>query len=185
MQFDSDPIPCDSVSLLHSAWEKGLNAPVTSAIGRLFDGAASLLGLCDQASFEGQGPKLLEAACAGAAQAVPIPVTLSYSGHWLFDWANLLPVLQNADIDVAQRAVIFHESMAGLIVESALLARKQHGINHVGFSGGVFQNRVLVERAASLLEVEGFEVVLSTRVPANDGGLSLGQIIEYGYRTTA
>lgn len=180
MQFDSDPVP-----LLHSAWEKGLNAPVTSAMGRLFDGAASLLGLCDQASFEGQGPMLLEAACAGTAQAVPIPITQSDAGHWIFDWANLLPVLRDTDIDVAHRSAIVHESMACLIVEMALLARKQHGINHVGFSGGVFQNRVLLERAASLLEVEGFELVLSTRVPANDGGLSLGQIIEYGYRTTA
>lgn len=179
-QFDADP-----VALLHSAWEKKLNAPVTSAMGRLFDGAASLLGLCDQASFEGQGPMLLEAACAGTAPAVPIPMTRSDAGHWVFDWANLLPVLQDADIDVARRSAIFHESMAGLIVEAALLARNEHGINHVGFSGGVFQNRVLVERASSLLEKAGFEMVLSTSFPANDGGLSLGQIIEYGYRTTA
>jgi hydrogenase maturation protein HypF len=181
-QFDSAPVP---LQLLHSAWEKRLNAPVTSAMGRLFDAAASLLGQCDQESFEGQGPMLLEAACVGTARDVPMPVTQSDAGHWVFDWANLLPILQDHGIDVAQRAAIFHESMASLIVQTALIARKEHGISRVGFSGGVFQNCVLTERAASLLEKEGFEVVLSTRVPANDGGLSLGQIIEYGYRTTA
>lgn len=175
----------ERLKLLHAAWKKKLNAPVTSAMGRLFDGAASLLGLCDQASFEGQGPMLLEAVSAGSAEAVPVILKRSGADHWIFDWSNLIPVLQDESIEVAQRAAIFHQSMAVLMVELACLARKEHAINRVGFSGGVFQNRLLTETATSLLEKEGFEPVISTRVPVNDGGLSLGQIIEYGYRKTA
>jgi len=174
----------EPLKLLRSAWKKELNAPVTSAVGRLFDGAASLLGLCDQVSFEGQAPMLLEALSGGAAEAVPVSLKRSAAGHWICDWGELIPMLQDDAIEVAQRAAIFHESMAKLILDVARRARKEHVINRVGFSGGVFQNRLLNERAASLLEKDGFEIMTSTGVPVNDGGLSLGQIIEYGYRTT-
>jgi len=127
---------------------------------------------------------LLEALSGGAAEAVPVSLKRSAAGHWICDWGELIPMLQDDAIEVAQRAAIFHESMAKLILDVARRARKEHVINRVGFSGGVFQNRLLNERAASLLEKDGFEIMTSTGVPVNDGGLSLGQIIEYGYRTT-
>jgi hydrogenase maturation protein HypF len=165
-------------ALLHAAWRKRLNAPQSSAVGRLFDAAAALTGMHTHSSFEGQGPMLLEAACQGEAQAVALPLARNRNGILETDWAPLLPQLLDEQSSVGARAMQFHTSLAQALLEQALLIRAEHGDFCVGLSGGVFQNRVLTEQALSLLKQHGFDARLPERLPCNDAGISAGQIFE-------
>jgi len=171
----------DNAALLHQAWTRRMNAPQTSAAGRLFDAAAALTGLCRSASFEGQGPMLLEAACDSRAEPVTLPLAQNPQGVWITDWAPLLPLLLDSGRTVSARAGIFHASLGAAIMQQARRAREQHGVRQVGLSGGVFQNRVLTEQVHGLLRHDGFEVCLPDVIPLNDAGLCYGQVMEYGF----
>lgn len=165
---------------LHQAWSARLNSPASSAVGRLFDAAAALCGVCTHASFEGEAPMRLEAdATTSAGNAVELPLTRDPLGLWRTDWAPLLPMLGDTTRPAAERAARFHLSLAQALVEQAKQLRTQTGIRSVGLTGGVFQNRVLAEAAIGLLERAGFSVHLPQRVPVNDAGLSFGQVIEF------
>ena len=172
----------EAAPLLQQAWQRRLNTPQTSAAGRLFDAAATLIGLCTHASFEGQGPMLLEAACTVSADPVALPLTATADGLWLSDWEPLLPVLLDNKRPQDERAAVFHASLATALLQQARQARAQQGVNRIGLSGGVFQNRVLVEQAIVLLENDGFQVHLPEKIPVNDAGLCFGQVIEYAAR---
>ena len=164
---------------LHQAWVARLNSPATSSVGRLFDAAAALTGVCTHASFEGEGPMRLEAlAEAGAGEALGLPLARDALAVWRSDWAPLLPMLADASRPAAARAASFHRSMAQALVDQAEQLRAQTGIERVGLTGGVFQNRLLVEEAIRGLEAAGFKAHLPRRVPVNDAGLSFGQLIE-------
>ncbi len=171
-----------ATTLLQQAWQRRLNAPQTSAAGRLFDAAAALTGLCTHASFEGQGPMLLEAACTDSATAVTLPLTATADGLLQSDWAPLLPALLDASRPVAERAAMFHASLADTLLQQARRARARHGVNRIGLGGGVFQNRVLTEQACKWLQTDGFQVQLPEKIPVNDAGLSYGQVLEYALR---
>jgi hydrogenase maturation protein HypF len=166
-------------ALLRSAWERGLNCPRTSSAGRLFDAAAALLGLVPRASFEAQAPMALEAAAAGDAPAVRLPLR-EHDGLRLSDWEPLLDLLMDDGLSVGERAAAFHATLAAAALDQARAMREAHGVSRIGLTGGVFQNRLLCERVARLAGEEGFEVFLPERVPCNDAGLSLGQLIETG-----
>jgi len=165
---------------LQQAWRRRLNAPQTTAAGRLFDAAAALTGLCFQASFEGQGPMELEAVCDTTADPVELPLTRDAAGLWIADWAPLLPRLLDDACPVARRAADFHASLAAMLLQQARRIREEHGIARIGLSGGVFQNRRLTEQAVAWLEQAGFAVMFPKDIPVNDAGLSFGQVIEYG-----
>ncbi|HDY82414.1 MAG TPA: carbamoyltransferase HypF, partial [Halieaceae bacterium] len=164
--------------LLQLAWQRRLNTPQTTAVGRLFDAAAALTRLCTEASFEGQGPMLLEAACTVRAAPITLPLTTTADGLWQSDWAPLLPVLLDSKRPVNERAAVFHASLADTLLQQARQARTQHGVNRIGLSGGVFQNRVLTELVMVLLENDDFQVHLPEEIPVNDAGLSFGQVLE-------
>jgi len=158
--------------------ERGLNAPVTTSAGRLFDGVAALLGLHPVASHEGQAAMALEtlAAEGGEAGSYPLPLVepAGGAGALVLDWGPLLDALLADLVRGAQPAVIaarFHAALADGIVAVA----KRVGEPRVALTGGCFQNRLLTERAADGLEAAGFEVLLHRLVPAGDGGISLGQ----------
>lgn len=165
-------------ALLRRAWQGRVNAPLTSAVGRLFDAAAALTGLVQDASYEGQGPMWLEAACEGDAPLVRLPVMRRGDGLWQVDWAPLIPFLLDATLPVGIRAAGFHRSLAHTVLALALRIRRSETVRCVGLGGGVFQNRVLTEEAVPLLENHGFDVRLAMRVPVNDAGISFGQIVE-------
>ena len=168
---------------LHQAWTAGLNSPASTSVGRLFDAASALTGVCSRASFEGEGPMRLEAvATARDAEPVPLPLERDPHGVWRSDWAPLLPMLADADRPVAERAAAFHASLAQTLVEQARRLREATGSATVGLTGGVFQNRVLAEAAIGRLEAAGFDVRLPRRLPVNDAGLSFGQVIEFLYQ---
>jgi len=169
--------------LAHHAWRRRLNCPQTTSAGRLFDAAAALTGLHYRSSYEGQGPMLLEAACTeDSAHAIPLPLARNRQGLWETDWAPLLPFLMNQKLTVTERADGFHASLVRALVAQANALREEHGELAVGLGGGVFQNRVLTERAFAALRENGFDVRLMHQVPCNDAGISYGQIIESQYR---
>ena len=101
------------------------------------------------------------------------------------NWAPLLDVLSDSAIPPAQRAGIFHETMAQALVDQALSIRGEYDYAAVGLSGGVFQNRLLTELVVGKLENQGIEARLHQGIPANDGGLCFGQIIEAMARSQA
>jgi hydrogenase maturation protein HypF len=164
--------------LLKSAWGHGLNAPITTAVGRLFDAASSLLGLCDIASYEGQGPMLLEAAAHGDTEAIEIPLHENETGLLVADWTQLLHALRRDDVPVESRAMQFHASLAQCIAAIAQRIRASKPFDTVGLTGGVFQNKLLTELAVQRLDAAGFDAHLPQQAPCNDGGLALGQLME-------
>ncbi|TAM44010.1 MAG: carbamoyltransferase HypF [Gammaproteobacteria bacterium] len=172
----------ENTTILRQAWDKRLNAPQTSAVGRLFDAAAAFTGLNYKSSFEGQGPMLLEASVNGEAEPVVLPLATDNNGVLRADWAPLLPALMDTNRTPSARAAMFQASLAQSLVEQARTLRETHGEFTVGLSGGVFQNRVLTERALALLAAAGFDTRLGQRIPCNDAGISYGQIIETASR---
>jgi hydrogenase maturation protein HypF len=164
--------------LLHSFWQQGKNAPQTTAVGRLFDAAAALTGLCREASFEGQGPMQLEAIADSRVPAIELELS-EHDGCYSVDWQVLLAMLQDETKSVAQRAGCFHSSLTASLLAQAERIREDTGVNVIGLSGGVFQNRLLSEQVTRLLQKNDFQVCMPERIPVNDAGISFGQIIEY------
>lgn len=166
--------------LLHKAWQNQINAPLTSSVGRLFDGAAAQLELIAQTSYEGQAAMVLQAAAEAAQieEADPLPYHIENNGLLVSDWSPLLALFNDNTKTISQRAAHFHSTLAHTLCQQAVTLRQQHGGFVVGLNGGVFQNRLLTEQAINLLEQQGFEVYLPQRLPCNDGALCFGQIIE-------
>jgi len=170
--------------LLKQAWQKRINAPQSSSVGRLFDAAAALTGVRTTASFEGQGPmefEVLGDSChENSAQHLDLNLVAS-DKLLISDWKLLIPAMLDSTLTVTERASLFHRSLAHAILQQAEMIRQKHAVNTVSFSGGVFQNRVLTEQAMALLSGQGFEVYLPELIPVNDAGISFGQVMEYGY----
>ena len=175
---------CDEQVLLKQAWEKKINAPQTSSVGRLFDAAAALTDICTQASFEGQGPMMLEAQCKdiemSSVDFVKLKLTES-NGLLQADWRPLVKVMLDSTLSVSKRSSMFHASLAQMLLEQAIKIRKKHQVNKVSFSGGVFQNRILTEYAMLKLSDHDFEVFMPELIPVNDAGICFGQVVEHAY----
>jgi hydrogenase maturation protein HypF len=167
-------------AVLRRMIERGVNCVPTSSAGRLFDGAAALLGLCQRSSFEGEAAMLLEYA-ADPYERGAYPVELAGA---VLDWRPALAALL-AD---ARRGVGVGAISARL--HNGLLAAIVAVVRHVAppavaLSGGCFQNRLLAERAARAVEALGLPVLLHRLVPPNDGGISLGQVAAAAARLRA
>ena len=174
--------PGRDTALLRHAWERRLNCPQTSAAGRLFDAAAAMLGLVDVASHEGHAAMRLEAAAALADRSaegeLALPLTRRKDGVWLTDWTPLMQRMMDASRPVPVRAAQFHQTLAAVLRDQALVLRADHGPFRVGLTGGVFQNRVLADSALALLRESGFESHLPRMLPCNDAAISYGQLVE-------
>jgi hydrogenase maturation protein HypF len=129
-------------------------------------------------SYEAQGPMQLEAAAAPVAAAQGLPLRADPQGLLRADWAPLLDVLCDGSRSAAQRAGHFHDTLAQTILRIAEHERDRRGEFAIGLSGGVFQNRRLADAAQALLKPAGFRVYLPVALPANDAGISFGQIVE-------
>lgn len=165
--------------LLRQAFDRRVNTPQTSSVGRLFDAAAALLDVCRQASYEGEAPMRLEALSEGvSAPPVALPLTRDAAGIWRSSWVPLLPLLLNAQFSPAVRAASFHASLAQALCGQALAVRHDCGVTRIGLTGGVFQNRVLSEQVCGRLCAEGFEVLIPQQLPVNDAAISYGQLVE-------
>ena len=172
----------DVDGMAKAAWDSDLNCPTTSAAGRLFDAAAAVVCDLPIASFEAQGPMMLEALCRKPVDAIELPLTACADGVLRTDWEPLLGMLADRTMEPALRAETFHASIASAILRQAEVARSQHEIAQVGMCGGVFQNRFLAEQTMGLLRKAGFDVYLPRLLPGNDASLSYGQAAELAAR---
>ena len=168
------------IALLTEMIEKELNSPRTTSAGRLFDAVAAVLGLCFEGiAYEAQAAIELETLARLALGEGGYVFAIDDSNEpWQLDpapmWSALLDDLA-AGVVAQAIAARFHAGLAGAVAEVAARAARQHGVETVALSGGVFQNRTLFEATLKGLAERGLQVLTHTRVPANDGGLALGQ----------
>ncbi len=159
---------------------RGVNAPICSSIGRLFDAAAALTGLRQRVSFEGQAAMELEWAAGDMSgdrsYAFPLQESATDDSALVLDWGPALDAIV-ADIragsTAGQVSRALHNGLAAAIVDVAIRV----GEPRVALTGGCFQNARLTEATAAALRAAGFEPLWHRQVPPNDGGLSLGQAV--------
>lgn len=167
----------DEFGLLGGMLEKGVNCPLTSSVGRLFDAVASLLGLCQRMEFEAQAAMALQHCAEDPADAGDYDWKLLEKGGILeVDWEPMIAGILHDLKRGLKPGVIsakFHNTLASMATQVALRSRE----SSVLLSGGCFQNRLLLERVCSLLESRGLEPHYQTRLPANDGGIAPGQVL--------
>ncbi len=160
-------------------WDRKLNCPEVSSMGRLFDAVAAVTGLRRQAGYEGQAAAELEAAARPGSTLETYDYAIYHEDG--MDIIDPSPILKEAYMDAesgTDMGIIsakFHNTVADFTVKEAKRLRERTGINRAALSGGVFQNRILLREIRSGLTDAGFEVYTHHRVPPNDGGISLGQ----------
>jgi hydrogenase maturation protein HypF len=163
---------------------RGINSPVTSSAGRLFDAVAALLGVRDAINYEGQAAVELEQ-LADPDEGRGYPAQLGNQVPFGIKGCDLVRAAADDIAAGTPREVVaarFHNGVAAVIEAGCLLLRERHGLATVALSGGVFQNLLLLRGTVARLETRGFRVLLHSRVPCNDGGISLGQAVIAGAR---
>ena len=158
---------------------KRINSPLTSSLGRLFDGVAAMAGLRSRVTYEGQAAMELEMAAADEAEECydfdledgdPIRILPA-------------PIIRGVAADLALHLPLpivgarFHNTVVKIFAEVCTRIGRKRGLNRVVLSGGVFQNARLLEGITSALEGRAFEVYSHRQVPTNDGGIALGQAV--------
>ena len=169
----------DRLRIISEMITQGVNAPMTSSLGRLFDGVAAIAGLRSSVNFEGQAAMELEMMAADTTDSV-------YDGRWAFEdgykilvapiICDIVRDLQNG-ISVAQISATFHNTLIRLFADICTDIRKERELNRVVLSGGCFQNAILLTGLIRELQRHRFEVFAHEKVPTNDGGISLGQAV--------
>ncbi|MGH3807702.1 MAG: carbamoyltransferase HypF [Pseudonocardiaceae bacterium] len=156
-----------------------VNAPLTSSAGRLFDAVAAILGVRDLINYEGQAAVELEQRADLTEQgSYPAAVTEGPALHLHgVDLVRAVVADLRAGVPREVIATRFHHGVADAIVRVCLMLRETTGVGVAALSGGVFQNVLLLERTVAGLEHTGFRVLTHSRVPPNDGGISLGQVV--------
>lgn len=160
--------------LVKEMLRKDINSPLSSGAGRLFDAVSALLGICPKNSFDAEAPVRLESSIrSGTDQHYPF--THDRSIVFAETFKAMLDDMRQPDISMISAK--FHNTVAQVIVEVSEKIRSELSIEKVVLSGGVFQNKYLLEKSVSKLIKSGFSVYTNHQVPANDGGVSLGQIV--------
>jgi hydrogenase maturation protein HypF len=163
----------------------GTNSPRTSSVGRLFDAVSAILSLHDRITYEGQAATALEQR-ADADELGGYPVGATGSNPLRDVGRGLVRCVVDdllSGVDPGRIAARFHHGLAGAVVRSTESVRDSKGLATVALSGGVFQNVFLLERVVRGLEQAGLRVLVHSRVPPNDGGISLGQAVVAAART--
>ncbi len=177
-ELGKDYAGADAEKLLHAAWQSNINTFESSAVGRLFDAVAAILGIVHTTSHEGEAPMRLEAIAEPVKTNDSLPFEL-VDGLLRIDWEPLFYSMREQTSSINIRAGYFHTVLANTVIKIIHHFQSSHDIGFVGFSGGVFQNRLLTETIVSKLESLSIPYKLADQIPANDGGLSYGQVIEY------
>jgi hydrogenase maturation protein HypF len=172
-------------SLLRALWQQldeSVNAPLTSSMGRLFDAVASLIGVRNDTTYEAQAAiemEVLARPFISSVTAYPYTIEMR-TNETIIGVKDLLATvisdvrLQKSSEMIAAR---FHRTVAEMAIELCRQARQSTGLDEVALSGGVWQNRILLDLVRSGLKQEGFVVYFHRQVPTNDGGLALGQAV--------
>jgi hydrogenase maturation protein HypF len=179
-RFDYESVPLfkslnnEKLSLIKEMIVKKINSPLTSGAGRLFDTVSAILGLCPVATFDSEAPMKLESVIdCDTNDFYP------FSTDKTIVFADTIKAILQ-DLPVRKISLIsakFHNTIARVILDVSKQIRKETDLNEVVLSGGVFQNKYLLEKSLSLLNSNSFKVFTNNLVPSNDGGISLGQIV--------
>lgn len=165
------------MAILKQMLEKSINSHYTSSAGRLFDAVASIIGIRQETKYEGQAAMELEYALDGFDTEASYPFLIDCNSETkIIDWQPMIEEVikdRRSDAPGGLIAARFHNTMVEIIVEMA----RSSGEKRVVLSGGCFQNRYLTERAVTRLRAEGFLPCWHQRIPPNDGGIALGQIV--------
>ncbi|MBW2584911.1 MAG: carbamoyltransferase HypF, partial [Deltaproteobacteria bacterium] len=169
----------EKLTIISEMISKGINAPLTSSLGRLFDGVAAICGIHQRVNFEGQAAMALEMAASGDSDSV-------YEYEWDADGAYRIltePIIRGVVDDVAGGIPVgeissrFHRTLICLFTDLCVLIGKKRELDRVVLSGGVFQNSILLTGLTRALEERNFQVFSHQQVPTNDGGIALGQAV--------
>jgi hydrogenase maturation protein HypF len=167
------------IELLVQMMQRGLNSPLTSSCGRLFDGVAALAGLRDRIAYEGQAAIELEQCLEETTEKYEYEFRKVAEKILLSPTAIFRQVYEDAVSGVGPSLISgkFHQTLIEMFAEVSLYLCKLHGLNRVVCSGGVFQNIFLLENLEKWLEGSGLEVYTPELIPANDACISLGQAV--------
>ena len=172
-------IETEKVNILSEMISKKVNSPLTSSLGRLFDGVAAMCGIRKQVNFEGQAALEFEMLAADSTNQI-------YDYQWETGESHRLqtaPIIEGVVTDIQRRVPVanisakFHRTLIRLFVDFCDFIRRESDLNRVVLSGGCFQNAILLSGLIQALHDTKFEVFTHQQVPANDGGISLGQAV--------
>lgn len=164
-----------NIELLCNAIDKGINCPLTSSSGRLFDAVSALLNLCPVSKFHAEAPMRLESVIdkkIKQAYSFSINKTVSFTETFEQVFNDI-----HHQVPVSEISTKFHNTVIFAIYEVCKEIRIRYNLNKVVLSGGTFQNKYLLENIENLLKKNDFEVFSHRKVPTNDAGIALGQMI--------
>lgn len=179
-----DVLGREHLRILERMIERGINTVQTSSAGRLFDAVAALVAARDVVTYEAQAAIELEALARSVGSDGCYPFGFESGVVILKPMLSAIISDLRAGVSHATIARRFHSTMVDIVGAMAKLARRETGINIVALSGGCFQNRLLLDGSIERLESAGFRVLIHRRLPANDGGLALGQAVIAAGRAT-
>ncbi len=172
-------IDAERLGLVIDAIARGVNVVATSSCGRLFDAASALAGVCRKASYEGQAAMLLEGrAGRGAGTGAYGFEIRNFDGRLGIDWKEAVAgIVSDVRAGAGAQAVArrFHDTVADMVLRTAESVAEETGARHILLSGGVFQNVRLLDALLKGFRARKLAVIIHRQVPANDGGISLGQ----------
>ena len=187
--FSLEGLPLSQVEpveleLIKQQLKRGINSPLTSSAGRLFDAVSALAGVREEIDYEAQAAIELEMLTSNevdepALKAYPFSI-IEHQGMRLVKLGELFnTVVQDVknQVPIPIISLKFHNTVAQIITRMCKLIATETGIAQIALSGGVFQNRLLLKLATAALDREGFSVLTHHLVPCNDGGISLGQAV--------
>ncbi len=157
--------------------KKGVNSPLTTSMGRLFDGISSITGLKHKVSYHAQAAIALEQSALWSNESMAYPFTIKDK---IIDYRPMIKeILNDLKSEIPKEAIArkFHNSVIEVIISLSDSIRNEVGITKVALSGGVFQNEILLGGAFNELKERGFTPLIHQLVPPNDGGVSLGQAV--------
>jgi len=172
------------IAIIKKQLERGLNSPLTSSAGRLFDVVSALIGVRGTINYEAQAAIELEMLAPDEIDKpafAPYPFSIiEEQGGKVIKLEELISAVVSdvrSGVPVPAISAKFHRTVARIIVEACQLIAGETGIKVVALSGGVFQNRLLSKLTTEALRQTGFKVLTHRLVPCNDGGVSLGQAV--------
>jgi hydrogenase maturation protein HypF len=177
-----DRIAAAERELVRRQVESNFNSPLTSSMGRLFDAVSAMAGICPAIDYEAQAAIEMEmAAYSASGEEGFYPFSLTGGDGYTIVLLHELVAAVLDDLLKGRHpstvAMRFHNTVAALAHDVCMKIRNESGLNSVALSGGCFQNRLLLTRVTGLLNKSGFAVLTHKDVPANDGGISLGQAL--------
>lgn len=170
------------VDKIENLVSKKINSPLTSSMGRLFDGVSSIIGLKQSSAFEGQAAMQLEFAAedCNTDESYKFEIIKEKENNYIINWKPLIvDIVNDLAVNISQKEIAkkFHNTLVGIILEVCKLS----DMKKVALSGGCFQNKLLLEKTLKVLSENDFEVYYQSLIPTNDGGICLGQMKYLSY----